>query len=263
MIVELENASDVIIFIDELHTLVGAGSATGSLDAANLFKPALARGEIQIIGATTLNEYRKHIEKDGALERRFQKIIVNPPSQEDAVKILHGIKEKYENHHQIKYSDEAINACVYFSERYITDKFLPDKAIDILDEVGARISISSVNIPDSVIKIEKQIKALIKKKEKVIASQQFEKAADFRDKERKLTNKLNKIQNNKHNVNDRSQWAIINEEDVTNVVSMITGIPLSKVAESETEKLLNMENELKKSIKGQNIAIKKLSNAIL
>jgi len=263
LMLELEDANGVIIFIDELHTLVGAGSATGSLDAANLFKPALARGEIQIVGATTLNEYRKHIEKDGALERRFQKIIVNPPNQEDTVKILHGIKEKYENHHQIKYSDESINACVYFSERYIADKFLPDKAIDILDEVGARISISNVNMPDSVIKIEKQIKSLIKKKEQVIANQQFEKAADFRDKERKLTNKLNTIQNKNTNLNDQNQWVIITEEDVANVVSMITGIPLSKVAESETERLLNMENELKKNIKGQNQTIKKLSNAIL
>ena len=262
LILELEDATGVIIFIDELHTLVGAGSATGSMDAANLFKPALARGEIQIIGATTLNEYRKYIEKDGALERRFQKITVNPPSQEDTVLILDGIKSKYEMHHKVKYSQESINACVSFSERYITDKFLPDKAIDVLDEVGARVSISSVNTPEEVIKIEKQIKKIVKNKEKVIATQQFEKAADFRDKERKLTNKLNKIQSEYLKTNGED-FISISEDDVKNVVSLMTGIPLSRVAESETEQLLNMEKELNKNVKGQHKAIKKLSDAIL
>jgi len=262
LILELEDATGVIIFIDELHTLVGAGSATGSMDAANLFKPALARGEIQVIGATTLNEYRKYIEKDGALERRFQKITVNPPTQEDTVLILNGIKNKYEAHHKVKYSDKSINACVYFSERYITDKFLPDKAIDVLDEVGARISISNVNAPEEVIKIEKQIKNIVKNKEKVIATQQFEKAADFRDKERKLTNKLNKIQS-EHIKKTGDNFVVITEDDVKNVVSLMTGIPLSKVLESEIEQLLNMEKELNKSVKGQYKAIKKLSDAIL
>lgn len=262
LILELEDATGVIIFIDELHTLVGAGSATGSMDAANLFKPALARGEIQVIGATTLNEYRKYIEKDGALERRFQKITVNPPTQEDTVLILNGIKNKYEAHHKVKYSDKSINACVYFSERYITDKFLPDKAIDVLDEVGARISIGNVNAPEEVIKIEKQIKNIVKNKEKVIATQQFEKAADFRDKERKLTNKLNKIQS-EHIKKTGDNFVVITEDDVKNVVSLMTGIPLSKVLESEIEQLLNMEKELNKSVKGQYKAIKKLSDAIL
>ena len=194
LMLELENASNIIIFIDELHTLVGAGSATGSLDAANLFKPGLARGEIQIIGATTLNEYRQHIEKDGALERRFQKIIVNPPSISDTVEILNGIKSKYESHHHVLYSNEAINACVNFSERYITDKFLPDKTIDVLDEVGATISINNIKMPDSILKLENKIKGIIKQKEIVIATQQFEKAADLRDKERKLTQRLKKLQ---------------------------------------------------------------------
>ncbi len=262
LILELEDATDVIIFIDELHTLVGAGSATGSMDAANLFKPALARGEIQIIGATTLNEYRKHIEKDGALERRFQKITVNSPSQEDTIMILKGIKSKYEIHHKVKYTDEAINACVYFSERYITDRFLPDKAIDVLDEVVARFFIRSINTPEDVIKVEKQIKNIIKKKEQVIATQQFEKAADFRDKERKLNNKLSKIQSDHLNKGD-DDYISITEDDVKNVVSSMTGIPLSRVAESETEQLLNMEKELNKNVKGQNKAIKKLSDAIL
>jgi len=263
LMLELESADNIIIFIDELHTLVGAGSATGSLDAANLFKPGLARGEIQIIGATTLNEYRQHIEKDGALERRFQKIIVNPPNQEDTIKILNGIKEKYENHHHVKYSKEAINACVYLSDRYITDKFLPDKAIDILDEVGATISINNVKMPDSIIKLENKIKNIVKQKELVIATQQFEKAADLRDTERKLTLKLKKIQNESNDNDDSSNWINVSEDDVLSVISLITGIPLSKVAESETDKLLNMELTLNKSIKGQNKAIKKLSKAIL
>tara|TARA_B100002051_G_scaffold104669_1_gene99951 strand:+ start:8666 stop:11134 length:2469 start_codon:yes stop_codon:yes gene_type:complete len=263
LMLELENASNIIIFIDELHTLVGAGSATGSLDAANLFKPGLARGEIQIIGATTLNEYRQYIEKDGALERRFQKIIVNPPSISDTVEILNGIKSKYESHHHVLYSNEAINACVNFSERYITDKFLPDKAIDVLDEVGATISINNIKIPDSILKLENKIKGIIKQKELVIATQQFEKAADLRDKERKLTQRLKKIQSDQSDNNDSSNWIKINEEDVVSVVSLITGIPLSKVAESETDKLLNMKNVLKNSIKGQSKAINKLSKAIL
>jgi len=263
LMLELESANDTIVFIDELHTLVGAGSATGSLDAANLFKPGLARGEIQIIGATTLNEYRQHIEKDGALERRFQKIIVNPPSQNDTIKILNGIKSKYEHHHHVKYSEEAINACVYFSERYITDKFLPDKAIDILDEVGATISINNIKMPDSIIKLENKIKNIIKQKELVIATQQFEKAADLRDKERKLTIRLKKIQSEYIDKNDSKNWINIKEDDVVEVVSLITGIPLSKVAETETDQLLNMESMLNKRIKGQNKAIKKLSKAIL
>ena len=262
LILELEEATGVIIFIDELHTLVGAGSATGSMDAANLFKPALARGEIQIIGATTLNEYRKYIEKDGALERRFQKITVNSPSIEDTCLILNGIKNKYEDHHKVKYSEESISACVTLSERYISDKFLPDKAIDVLDEVGARVSITNVNTPLEVIKLEKQIQNIIKKKEQVIATQQFEKAADFRDKERKLSNKLNKIQN-QHINNSEDNYITITEDDVKNVVSSMTGIPLSRVVESETEQLLNMEKELNLKVKGQFDAIKKLSDAIL
>ena len=263
LMIELENANNIIVFIDELHTLVGAGSATGSLDAANLFKPGLARGEIQIIGATTLNEYRKHIEKDGALERRFQKIIVDPPSKSDTVKILNGIKEKYESHHNVRYSEKAINACVNYSERYITDKFLPDKAIDILDEVGARISINNIKMPDSIIKLENKIKNLIKEKEKVISVQQFEKAADLRDKERKLSIKLKKIQSEHINNDSLNSWIEITEDDVTNIVSLVTGIPLSKLAQTETEKLLNMESELKKNIKGQDKAIQKISKAIL
>ena len=261
LISELESLSNTIIFIDELHTIVGAGATTGSLDAANLFKPALARGEIQIIGATTLNEYRKFIEKDGALERRFQKIIINQPSLDDTVKILNGIKEKYELHHNVKISDSAIKACVELSDRYITDRHLPDKAIDVMDEAGSRLRISNVDIPDEIINAEKQIEKLNKQKEKAINSQDFEKAASIRDKQRKVKDKLDKFKFNWQNKSQKN-IPIIDEEDVADVVSMITGIPLSKVATSESQKLLEMDSVLKKSIIGQDEAIIKVTNAI-
>ena len=190
MIQELENTDEIIVFIDELHTIVGAGGAAGSMDAANLFKPALARGDVQIVGATTLNEYRKFIEKDGALERRFQKIIINPPSIKDTVNILKGVASRYEDHHKVKYSENAINACVNLSDRYITDKFLPDKAIDILDESGSRVRMNNLNIPDSIVKIEKRLIKLAGEKSKCISSQKFEDAAKIRDRERKLKRKL-------------------------------------------------------------------------
>jgi len=260
MMLELESSTENIVFIDELHTLIGAGGASGSLDAANMFKPALARGEIQIIGATTLNEYRKYIEKDGALERRFQKVIVNPPSIDDSIQILKGIKEKYEDHHQVQYSEDSIHACVELSERYITDKFLPDKAIDVLDEVGSHVHIHNIHVPDEILNLEKNISNVRTKKESVIAQQKFEQAADMRDKERKLISKLNKAQD-KWNSNDNSLRPLVTDEDVADIVSMITGIPLAKVAESETEKLLNMSDELKKKIIGQDDAIEKLTQA--
>ncbi|MBC8214077.1 MAG: ATP-dependent Clp protease ATP-binding subunit [Candidatus Marinimicrobia bacterium] len=262
LMLELEKASDIIIFIDELHTLVGAGSATGSLDAANMFKPALARGEIQIVGATTMDEYRQYIEKDGALERRFQKIIVNSPSIKDSKRILEGLKKKYEDHHQISYSDESIEACVELSERYITDKFLPDKAIDVMDEVGARVRISNVFVPDSVVKLEKKILELKKSKEKAIIKQKFEEAADLRDQERKQIAKLQNLQNDL-NKNETENRPIVTEDEVANVVSMITGIPMNKVAESESSLLLNMAKALKGNIVGQDEAISKLSQSIL
>ena len=260
LMLELETCTDNIVFIDELHTLVGAGGATGSLDAANMFKPALARGEIQIIGATTLNEYRKYIEKDGALERRFQKVMVNPPSIEDTIQILNGIKEKYEDHHQVILSQDALHACVELSERYITDKFLPDKAIDVMDEVGSHVHIHNIHVPEEIVKLEKNISDLRKKKESVIAQQKFEQAADMRDKERKLISKLNEAQN-KWDQNDVASRPTVSEENVADIVSMITGIPLAKVAESETMKLLNMSEELKKCIVGQDDAIEKLTQA--
>ena len=262
LMIELESSTDVIVFIDELHTLVGAGGATGSLDAANMFKPALARGDIQIIGATTLNEYRKYIEKDGALERRFQKVLVNPPSIDDTIHILNGIKEKYELHHQVTLTPKAIKACVELSDRYITDKYLPDKAIDVMDEVGSRVHISNINVPDDILKLEKQVISTRKKKEDVIAKQKFEKAAELRDKERKLSDKLKKMQLDWHQ-NEEINRPEITEDDVADVVSMITGIPLQKVAESESERLLNLNDILKKEIIGQDEAIEKLTQAIL
>jgi len=260
MMLELEASADEIVFIDELHTLVGAGGASGSLDAANMFKPALARGEIQIIGATTLNEYRKYIEKDGALERRFQKILVNPPSVDETIQILNGIKEKYEEHHQVQLTDNAIRACVELSDRYISDKYLPDKAIDVMDEVGSHVHIHNIHVPDEIVKLEKNISTLRKKKESVIAQQRFEQAAEMRDKERKMISKLKKVQE-KWDSAEKSSRPIVTEEDVADIVSMVTGIPLAKVAESETEKLLHMNEELKKSIVGQNDAIEQLARA--
>ncbi|SVE60664.1 uncharacterized protein METZ01_LOCUS513518, partial [marine metagenome] len=194
MMLELESSADEIVFIDELHTLVGAGGASGSLDAANMFKPALARGEIQIIGATTLNEYRKYIEKDGALDRRFQKILVNPPSVDETIQILNGIKEKYEEHHQVQLTDNAIRACVELSDRYISDKYLPDKAIDVMDEVGSHVHIHNIHVPEEIVKLEKNISTLRKKKESVISQQRFEQAAEMRDKERKMISKLKNVQ---------------------------------------------------------------------
>jgi len=260
MMLELEACSNIIVFIDEVHTIVGAGGASGSLDAANMFKPALARGEIQIIGATTLNEYRKYIEKDGALERRFQKVIVNPPSIEETIEILNGIKEKYEDHHQVTFSDKAISACVEMSDRYITDKFLPDKAIDILDEVGSHVHIHNIHVPDEILDLEKDISTVRKKKETVIAQQKFEQAADMRDKERKLISKLNEAQDD-WDSNDKDSRTLVSEEDVADIVSMVTGIPLAKIAESESVKLLHMADELKKYIIGQHGAIEKLTLA--
>ena len=261
LISDLESSSNIIVFIDELHTIVGAGATTGSLDAANLFKPALARGEIQIIGATTLNEYRKHIEKDGALERRFQKIIINQPSIDDTIKILNGIKSKYEKHHNVSISEEAVQACVDLSDRYISDRYLPDKAIDVMDEAGSRVRLSNVNIPDSIILLEKEIEKLNKNKEKAIINQDFEKAAKIRDKQRRLKDKLenDKFIWQNQNTNDAPT---LTEDDVADVVSMITGIPLSKVAESEGQRLINMPKELRKKIIGQDDAILKVSQSI-
>ncbi len=261
IMVELENADNFILFIDELHTLVGAGGASGSLDASNMFKPALARGDIHCIGATTLDEYRKHIEKDGALERRFQKIMVNPPSQEETIEILLGLKEAYEDHHNVYYDDSAIEACVYLSERYITDKHLPDKAIDIMDEAGSRAHLHNVSVPQDILDLEKEIDKVRTMKEEVVAEQKFEKAAAYRDKEQKLLSKLSTAQQ-EWQEHEHSQPELISEDTIADVVALVSGIPVNKVAESETHKLLKMKDALQKDIIGQEQAINSIAKSI-
>ena len=258
---ELESRQNLIIFIDELHTLVGAGGASGSLDASNMFKPSLARGDIRCIGATTLNEYRKYVEKDGALDRRFQKIIINAPSINESIEILMGLKEKYEEHHSVKYSNNAIEACVHLSERYISDRFLPDKAIDILDEAGARAHMFNDKVPKNIIAIEKKIDSLRSKKEIKVTKQLYEEAAVLRDEERKL---LENLSNAQKSWNEKSKVKELNisAEHVADVVSLITGIPVNKVAESESQKLLNLPKSLSQFIIGQETAIQSISKAI-
>ncbi len=258
---ELEKNRDIILFIDELHTIVGAGGASGSLDASNMFKPALARGELQCIGATTLNEYRQYIEKDGALERRFQKIMIDPPTVEETLEILHGLKSRYEEHHNVEYADEAIGASVKLSNRYITDKFLPDKAIDVLDETGSRVHLANLVVPKEVIELEKEVEELNRIKEKAVKSQEFEKAAELRDTERKAREKLDKARD-KWQKTQENNVVEVTEKDIAEVVAMMTGIPVAKVAVSESEKLLNMEKALKKYIIGQDEAITTLCRAI-
>ncbi len=258
---ELEKSRDVILFIDEIHTIVGAGGATGSLDASNIFKPALARGELQCIGASTLDEYRQHIEKDGALDRRFQKVIVDPPSAEEAVHILQNIKPKYEEFHNVNYSDDAIKACVSFSNRYISDRFLPDKAIDVLDEVGARVHLKNIHVPKHIEELEKKIEDLKELKNQAVKNQQYEKAADLRDDESKLVRQLEfaKIEWEEEAKTKRYP---VNEEDIAEVVSMMTGIPVQRVAQSESNRLVNMTDDIKKAIIGQDDAIVKITKAI-
>ena len=261
VMVELEMSDDIIIFIDELHMLVGAGGASGSLDASNMFKPSLARGDIHCIGATTMDEYRKFIEKDGALDRRFQKIIVNPPSIEESIDILNGLKEKYEEHHKVKYTNNAIIECVDLSERYISDKFLPDKAIDIMDEAGARAHMYNLEVPKSILKIELDVQSIREQKENKVSAQLFEDAAELRDKERKLLIKLSKAQKKWQEKEGKNQ-VMIDSDTIADVVSLMTGIPLSKVAESESQRLLYLNKELSNYIVGQNEAIESLVNAI-
>ena len=258
---ELESQNNLIIFIDELHTLVGAGGASGSLDASNMFKPSLARGDIHCIGATTLNEHRQHIEKDGALDRRFQKILINSPSVNESIEILLGLKEKYEEHHNVKYANNAIEACVNLSERYITDRFLPDKAIDVLDEAGARAHMFNDKVPKNIINIEKKIDRLRSEKELKVAKQLFEEAAIIRDQERKLLDKLSKAQQS-WNEKSKVDELIISSENIADVVSLVTGIPVNKVAESESQKLLNLPKSLSQFIIGQKKAIDSISKAI-
>ena len=258
---EMEKNPDVILFIDEIHTMIGAGGASGSMDASNMFKPALSRGEIQIIGATTLDEYRKHIEKDGALERRFQKVMIEPATPEETIEIIGNIKEKYESHHNVTYTEEAIKACVELTSRYMADRFLPDKAIDALDESGSRVHISNIVVPKEIIDIEKQISDIKDKKHDVIRSQKYEEAAKLRDTERKLNDALDTARKRWEEESTKNRQTVT-EDNVAEVVSMMTGIPLQKVGEKENERLSKMYSEIAGKVVGQDEAVKKVVRAI-
>jgi ATP-dependent Clp protease ATP-binding subunit ClpC len=258
---ELEKAKDVILFIDEIHTIVGAGGATGSLDASNIFKPALARGELQCIGASTLDEYRQYIEKDGALDRRFQKVLIEPPSEEETINILKNIKNKYEDFHNVVYSDEAVVACVKLSERYITDRFLPDKAIDVMDEVGARTHLKNIHVPKYIEDLEAQIEEVKEKKNQAVKNQQYEKAADLRDNESKLLKRLDQAKE-EWEEETKSKKYPVGEDEIAEVVSMMTGIPVRRVAQSESKKLVKMSEDIQQMIIGQDDAISKVVKAI-
>ncbi len=258
---ELEKNRDVILFIDEIHTIVGAGGASGSLDASNIFKPALARGELQCIGASTLDEYRMHIEKDGALDRRFQKVLIEQPSIDEAIEILNNIKNKYEDFHNVSYSKEAIEACVKLSDRYMTDKLLPDKAIDVLDEVGARKHIKNINVPENVLELEKKIEDIKLEKNRVVKSQKFEEAASLRDTEKRLQEDLEKAKLEWEEDSKNKRYPI-DEDDIAEVVSMMTGIPVKRMVQAETDKLRRMADDLKGAVIGQDEAIAKVVKAI-
>jgi ATP-dependent Clp protease ATP-binding subunit ClpC len=258
---ELEKSPDVILFIDEIHTIIGAGGASGSLDASNMFKPALARGEIQCIGATTLDEYRQYIEKDGALERRFQKVLVEPASAEETVAILNNIKPKYEDHHNVIYTPEALQACVTLTQRYISDRHLPDKAIDAMDEVGARVHITNINVPQSVLDIEKKIEEIKVEKSRVVRSQKYEEAAKLRDTERQLLEDLDKAKKIWEE-ETKSNRQVVTEDNVAEVVAMMTGVPVQRIAQNEGSRLMKMYDEIHDKVIGQNDAIKKIVKAI-
>jgi ATP-dependent Clp protease ATP-binding subunit ClpC len=258
---ELEKNRDVILFIDEIHTIVGAGGASGSLDASNIVKPALARGELQCIGASTLDEYRMHIEKDGALDRRFQKVLIEPPSVDDTIVILNNIKSKYEDFHNVTYGDDAIEACVKLSDRYMTDRLLPDKAIDVLDEVGARVHLKNINVPETIVELEKEIEAVKNEKNKVVKSQRFEEAAALRDTEKKLGESLEQAKSAWEEESKNKRYPI-SEENIAEVVSMMTGIPVKRMVQAETDKLRRMNEEMKGMVVGQDEAIVKVVKAI-
>lgn len=258
---ELEKNRDVILFIDELHTIVGAGGSTGSLDASNMFKPALARGEIQCIGATTLDEYRQYIEKDGALERRFQKVMVEPTSIEETILILNQIKDKYEDHHNVTYTDEAINACVNLTSRYITDRFLPDKAIDALDEAGSRVYIKNMKVPSDIIKYETEIEKVKELKAAAVKKQDYLDARKYKDEEERLTKELSAAQE-KWDTDVKEKKELVTEENVAEVVSMMSGVPVTKVGKNEMDKLAQMDDKLNGKVIGQEDAVKKVVKAI-
>ena len=262
IIEELKKNPDVIVFIDELHTLVGAGGSSGSLDASNMVKPALARGEFQCIGATTLNEYRQYIEKDGALERRFQKVLIEPPTSDETIIILNNIKSKYEDHHNVEYTEDAILNCVKLTERYITDRNFPDKALDALDEAGSRSQLTQVKVPESLISLEKNLEKTTEEKKKCVSKQDYEGAAKFRDLERKIKASI-EIETEAWEKKIKEKRKIVDGEKVAEVVSMMTGIPLQKISQNETEKLASMGEVLKSRIIGQDEAVQKISKAIL
>ena len=258
---ELENSPDVILFIDEIHTIVGAGGASGSLDASNMFKPALARGEIQCIGATTLDEYRQYIEKDGALERRFQKVLVEPTSVEETIQILNNIKEKYEDHHNVNFTPEAVDACVKLTARYITDRHLPDKAIDALDEAGSRVHISNIVVPKNILDVEQKIEEIKEEKNRVVRSQRYEEAAKLRDRERQLLEELDRAKK-QWEEESKSNRTTVSEENVAEVVAMMSGIPVTRIAEKESGKLRRMKEEMQGKVIGQDDAVAKVVKAI-
>ena len=258
---ELEKAKDVILFIDELHTIVGAGGASGSLDASNMFKPALARGELQCIGATTLDEYRQFIEKDGALDRRFQKIMVDATTIDETIQILTNIKHKYEEHHGVRYSDKAIDGAVRLSDRYITDRYLPDKAIDVLDEAGSRVHLANIHVPKEILELEGEVEKIKQSKNQVVKNQNFEEAARLRDLEKKFLSDL-EIAKREWELKSQDTIHDVTEDQIADVVSMMTGIPMNKIAESESQKLLKMDVMLKDQVVGQEEALQKLTKAI-
>lgn len=258
---ELEKNRDVILFIDEIHTIVGAGGASGSLDASNIFKPALARGDLQCIGASTLDEYRMYIEKDGALDRRFQKVMIDPPSVEETIIILNNIRSKYEEFHNVAYDEEAIDACVKLSDRYMTDRLLPDKAIDVMDEVGARVHLKNINVPQNILDLEKKIEDIKQEKNKVVKSQRFEEAAALRDKEKRLGEELERAKAEWEEEAKNKRYPI-HEEDIAEVISMMTGIPVMRMVEAESQKLRRMGDDLRGSVIGQDEAIGKVVKAI-
>ncbi|MDX1542320.1 MAG: ATP-dependent Clp protease ATP-binding subunit [Christiangramia sp.] len=258
---ELEKNDDIILFIDEIHTIVGAGGATGSLDASNMFKPALARGEIQCIGATTLDEYRQYIEKDGALERRFQKVIVEPTTVEETIEILNNIKNKYEEHHNVAYTDEAIQACVKLTNRYMTDRFLPDKAIDALDEAGSRVHITNIDVPKQILDLERKLEEVRENKNSVVKKQKYEEAAKLRDDEKNLEKELSLAQE-KWEEESKKHKETVSEESVADVVSMMTGIPVNRIAQTESNKLVELPKKIKGKVIGQDEAVGKVVKAI-
>ncbi len=258
---EIRQAEDVIIFIDEIHTIVGAGGAEGAIDASNMLKPALARGELQCIGATTLDEYRKYIEKDGALERRFQPIMVNPPTADETIKIIFGLRDKYEAHHRVKISDDAVRAAVFLSERYIHERFLPDKAIDVIDEAGSRARLTVVTAPSELTDLEREVEEVSREKESAIQAQEFEKAARYRDREKELRKKLDDLRKN-WTESKQATETVVSGKDISKVVSAMTGIPVTEVEREETEKLLHLEEALRARVIGQEEAVKAVSRAV-